>query len=154
MVIVCIQFIGPVIILIYCYGKIVWMLTRRIDATLETNGPTSAGKSGRNNKFFTARTNTIKTMLLVAICFIICWVHDEVYYFMYNLGYDADWDGIYFKFAITMINLNCTVNPFVYLIKYQDYQKALREFFFKNTILTEDSQSSKGMRTETKKECT
>ena len=135
-----IQFIGPVIILIYCYGKIAWILTRRIDSNLENNGRASAAESNINNKFIMARNNTIKTVLLVGICFIVCWVHDEVYYLMYNLGYDADWNGTYFKFCITMIYLNCTVNPFVYLIKYRDYQRALREFCFKKKYSREESQ--------------
>ena len=135
-----IQFIGPVIILIYCYGKIAWILTRRIDSNLENNGRASAAESNINNKFIMARNNTIKTVLLVGICFIVCWVHDEVYYLMYNLGYNADWNGTYFKFCITMIYLNCTVNPFVYLIKYQDYQRTLREFCFKEKYSREESQ--------------
>ena len=45
---------------------------------------------------------------------------------MYNLGYDADWNGIYFQFTVLMVFLNCTVNPFIYLIKYKDYQSALK----------------------------
>ena len=139
--IVSIQFIGPVIILIYCYGKIAWILTRRIDSTLQTDGVASKTENKIKTKFTTARNNTIKTVLLVGICFIACWVNDEVYYLMSNLGYEVDWNGTYFKFCVTMIYLNCTVNPFVYLIKYQDYQKALRDFFLKGDNFTEESQS-------------
>ena len=49
---------------------------------------------------------------------------------MYFLGYDVDWNGLYFRFCIIMVYINCTVNPFVYLIKYQDYQRALKSFCF------------------------
>ena len=45
---------------------------------------------------------------------------------MSNLGYDADWNGPYFKFCIAMVFLNCAVNPFVYLILYQDFHAVLR----------------------------
>ena len=48
---------------------------------------------------------------------------------MYNLGYPLDWDGAYYKFAVLMAFGNCTINPFIYLIKYQDYQRALRSCF-------------------------
>ena len=140
--IVSIQFIGPVIILVYCYGRIAWILTRRIDSTLQTDGVVSKTENKIKTKFTTARNNTIKTVLLVGICFIICWVNDEVYYLMFNLGYEVDWNGTYFKFCVTMIYINCTVNPFVYLIKYQDYQKALRDFFLKGKNFTEKSQSA------------
>ena len=125
---VCIKYIGPVVILIYCYGRIAWILTKRIDYNLKTTTSTSEVKDAIKLKFLKARNNTIKTVLLVGICFIICWVNDEVYYLMYNLGYEADWNGTYFKFCVAMIYLNCTVNPIVYLLSYQDYHKALREF--------------------------
>ena len=114
-----IQFIIPFIILIYCYGRIVWILSRRIDSNLQTSDM-------QTEKFLLARKNTIKTFLLVGLCFVICWSNNQVYYLMYNLGYNADWNGIYFQFTVLMVSLNCTVNPFIYLIKYQDYQSALK----------------------------
>ena len=127
-VMVTVQFIGPVIILVFCYGRIAWTLTRRIDSNLGENTTTSEIYNKVNSKFVKARSNTIKTVLLVGICFIICWVNDEVYLLMYFLGYDVDWNGLYYRFCISMVYINCTVNPFVYLIKYQDYQRALKTF--------------------------
>ena len=146
-IIIFVQFIIPFIILICCYGKIVWMLSQRINTDI-----TDAKNQTKNNedvnvtdqaasadtkkhladlqkdKFQLARRNTIKTLLTVGLCFIICWSQNQVYYLMYNLGYDADWNSIYFQFTVLMVFLNSTVNPFIYLIKYQDYQVALRQF--------------------------
>ena len=146
---VCIQFIGPVIILIYCYGRIAWILTKRIDSNLENTRSTSNVEDAIKSKFLKARNNTIKTVLLVGICFIICWINDEVYYLMYNLGYDADWNGTYFKFCVAMIYLNCTVTPIVYLISYQDYHRALREFCFKSKTHSRDVESTSSVSTNT-----
>ena len=117
-----ILFILPLIILIVCYGRIVWTLHNRIGFN------TAQSQSNQVDKFELARKNTIKTFLLVGLCFIICWSQNQVYYLMYNLGFDADWDGVYYKYTILMIFLNCTVNPFIYLIKYDDYQRALKNF--------------------------
>ena len=61
---------------------------------------------------------------------------------MYNLGYDADWNGTYFKFCVAMIYLNCTVNPFVYLFSYQDYHRALREFCLKQKSAKRDHENT------------
>ena len=49
-----VQFIIPCIILVYCYGRIVWILTRRIDTNLQENGL-------QTEKFLLAKKNTIKT---------------------------------------------------------------------------------------------
>ena len=116
------SFFIPIFILIYCYGRIAWVLTRRIDSKLSS--------IGSNDTFHVARTNTIKTLLTVALCFVICWSSSQIYYLMYNLGYEADFNGTFFNFTVLMTFLNCTVNPFIYLIKYRDYQEALRQCCF------------------------
>ena len=90
-----------------------WILTRRIDTNLQ-------GNNTQTEKFHLARKNTIKTFLLVGLCFVICWSNNSVYYLMYNLGYKADWNSTYLHFTVLMIFLNCTVNPFIYLFKYKD----------------------------------
>ena len=87
------QFIIPFIVLIICYGKIVWVLTRRINTDLikhksamdnsETVSNTTAnGKKMKQiaksvdpgkEKFQLARRNTITILLIVACCYVICW---------------------------------------------------------------------------------
>ena len=123
-------------ILIYCYGRIVWVLSRRLDFTLGNEHIESTNRKERangnavnnaNNKFQLARKNTIKTFALVGLCFVICLSNAHIYYFMYNLGYELDYNGTYYQFTVLMVFLNCTVNPFIYLIKYKDYQEALRQ---------------------------
>ena len=119
-----IQFIIPILILIYCYGRIIWVLEGRVSTKpkrTEDNILTS-----QTNTFQVAKSNTIKTFLLVAVCFVVCWSNNQIYYFMYYLGYPADWSGTYSQFSVLMVFLNCTVNPFIYLIKYKDYKTALR----------------------------
>ena len=140
------QFIIPFTVLIICYGKIVWVLTRRISTDLIK--PKSAMNNTENvsnqtanaqtikqvtgtakDKFQLARRNTIKTLLIVGLCFIICWSQNQIRYLMHNSGYELDFNSTYFQFTILMVFLNCTVNPFIYLIQYRDYKEALRAFF-------------------------
>ena len=117
-----IEFIGPLIILIYCYRRIVWVLTRRIDSTLQ---PTSL----KTDTFQLARKNTLKTFFLISICFVICWSCEQGFYLMFNIGFHVDFHSTFFKVSILMAFINCTINPFVYLIKYKDYQQALKHCF-------------------------
>ena len=111
-----ITFLTPLMIFIFCYGRIVWILTRRIGSGL--SGP-------KNNKFELARTNTIKMLLLVVLGFVICWSSNAIYYLMHNLGFSVNWNSTFYKFTVVMTFLNCTINPFIYLAKYQDFQTAL-----------------------------
>ena len=112
---VIIEFTGPLVILIYCYGRIVWVLTRRIDSELQPS-------SSKTDTFQLARTNTLKTFFMISICFVICWSCEQGFYLMFNIGYNVDFNGTFFKVSILMAFFNCTINPFIYLIKYRDYQ--------------------------------
>ena len=143
LVLMFIQFFIPVMVLIICYSKIVWVLTRRINTDLmktksaidnsefpgaKVNNSIQVKDTGKD-KFELARRNTIKTLLTVGICFIICWSQNQVRYFLYNCGYEIDFNSTYHLFTVLMVFLNCTVNPFIYLVKYRDYQQALKIFF-------------------------
>ena len=136
LVLMFIQFFIPVIILIICYGKIVWVLTQRINTDLIEDKSSKMAKHDIENtgkdKFELARRNTIKTLLIVGLCFIICWSQNQVRYFMHNCGYEIDFRSTYHQVAVLMVFLNCTVNPFIYLIKNRDYQEACRTFFHSN----------------------
>ena len=115
---VIVSFIIPILIMLYCYGRIAWVLTMRIGSRLSS--------TGSDDTFHVARTNTIKTLLTVALCFAICWSNNQIYYLMYNLGFQVDWTSTYYHFTVVMVFLNSTVNPFIYLIKYRDFHDALR----------------------------
>ena len=130
-------------ILIICYGQIIWVLTRRINTDLMKNNSAldnsefSAAnantaiqvKDTGKDMFQLARRNTVKTVLIVGLCFIICWSQNQITYFMYNCGYNINFNSAYHQFTVLMVFRNCTVNPFIYLIKYRDYQEALKIFF-------------------------
>ena len=114
------------------------MLTTRINTDLLHNkskisnieqvNDTNVGNTNKD-KFQLARKNTIQTLLIVRLCFIICWSQNQIEYLMYNLGYPIDYSSNYHKFTVLMVFINCTVNPFIYLIKYRDYQEAFKKCF-------------------------
>ena len=93
----------------------------------------------QKDKFQLARRNTIKTLLIVGCGFIICWTQNQVLYLLYNLGYPVDFNGTYFQYTVLMGFLNCTVNPFIYLAQYRDYQMALKLFLRCNTEISKHS---------------
>ena len=125
-VIICFQFLIPFIIIIYCDAKIVWMLTKRINSGMdlkiknlnEVNITNDNQERNKNNTFQIARRNTIKTLLIVGCCFIICWSQNQFLYLFYNMGYRVDFNNNYFEFTVFMVFLNSTI---------------IRSFTFSNT---------------------
>ena len=93
-VVIFVLFFIPLIILIYCNGRILWILTRRIDLdSSKSDAPSLNNTPATRDTFQLARTNTLKTFLLVGLCFIICWSNNQIYFLMYNLGYEINWNG-------------------------------------------------------------
>ena len=64
---------------------------------------------------------------------------------MYNCGYDLNYNSTYIQFTVLMVFLNCTVNPFIYLIKYNDYQEALRKCFYCSKEKEDDNNLNSSM---------
>ena len=119
--VVFISFLIPLIILIYCYGRILWVLRKRIDSSLD-----KGGMSQSSAKFHKAQKNVIKTLFIVVLFLVFCFTYSEMFYLLYHLGYSMDFNGFHYKFSTVLFFFNCTVNPFIYLVNYRDFQEGLK----------------------------
>ena len=71
----------PVLILIFVYGRIAWVLARKVDEDLTDKGrreqienkAVDKATNVRKRNYELAKRNVIKTLTLVAACFVICW---------------------------------------------------------------------------------
>ena len=127
----------PILILIFVYGRIAWILARKLDNDILTDIQEERQNQGENkmvNKatemrkqnFELAKRNTIKTLVIVGVCFIMCWIGNQIWVLLFNLGWEINWDSPAYQFSVLMICVNCTINPFVYLAQYKEYQNALK----------------------------
>ncbi len=117
----------PMIIIIFCYSSILCMLSKRLNSDiLEETAQSQENLSVARSKIHLARKNVLITLCVVSFFFVLCWSQNGVLFFLFNLGYAPLWGTPYHDFTIFMIFLNCTVNPFVYVVKYKDYQIALK----------------------------
>ena len=128
---VILQYIAPLAVLIYSYGRIVHRLTHKVtpqaaDAKGKTPGATQAPKEDRYQR---ARRNTLKTLAIVALSFVLCWSWNQIYYLMMNLGFPPDFTSPFYHFTVVMVFLNCCINPFIYSLKYEPFQVAAKSLF-------------------------
>ena len=112
----------PLMILVYCYGRILWIIRARIVSNMGSEDVQRA-------KFELARNNLIKTLFIVAFFLVLCYTGIDVFYVYYHFGFEVDWSGVIYHFCLGMYFLSCTINPFIYLVNYKDFQKALMEQF-------------------------
>ncbi|XP_071836819.1 muscarinic acetylcholine receptor M4-like [Apostichopus japonicus] len=76
------------------------------------------------------RFNVIKTLICVALVFIICWTPNQIIYLLYNLGlYDLDFDNGVYVASVLLAFCNIWINPFIYTFQYERFQKGLSKAF-------------------------
>jgi len=74
-----------------------------------------------------AKRNVIKTLAFVSCGFIMCWTWSEVSFFINDLGLvQLDFDGVFYNFTTVMVFTSCCINPVVYGIQYQQFQKGVK----------------------------
>ena len=132
-----IEYLLPLIILVYCYGRILWTIRTRINSKM-------GSKDAQTAKFEVARDNVIKTLLIVFFFFVICFLGNQVYYLCFGLGLEVDQNSGYYNFTVCLYFLNCTINPFIYLVNYRDFQKALMGQFCCRTSGRDNSSDIEG----------
>ncbi len=141
----------PLLTLVAVYGRIAWFLARQITPNVgkNPNGPHLAnpGSEMRNKNFEMAKRSTIKTLLWVALCYIICWTGNQVWLLLFNLGMEMNWNSPLYQTTVFMICVNCVINPFIYLVQYRDYQNQLKKVFCCKKTPRGDLQNSASMNT-------
>ncbi|KAK2140455.1 hypothetical protein LSH36_1348g00028 [Paralvinella palmiformis] len=126
-----IQFIVPIILLIIFYARMIVVLRMRIRPPPVAAG--GAGASGEGGPTMArARRNVIKTLGIVAFCFVFCWIWNQIYFLLFNLGYGRiDFLGVFYHFTVVMVFANCCINPFIYVAKYEQFQKTMRHLLLR-----------------------
>ena len=136
-VIVAVQYFIPITILILAYGQIILTLHRKAtegisdakDKTENGNRKSSVNVDPREAKMRRARQNVIKTLIIVGVCFIVCWGPNQFLYLFSNIGIAVDFTSIYYHWTVMMTSLNCCINPIIYTCKYEQFKKCLKRLF-------------------------
>ena len=124
-----VQYILPLVVITFAYGRIAQKLSGRVKVAQESAKPESAVAKDKDALWSRARRNTIKTLAIVALCFVLCWSCNQIYYMMMNLGYPADYSSPFYHFTVIAVFLNSCINPIVYCLKFEQFQQAAKVLF-------------------------
>ena len=133
------QYFIPLGVMAFCYGRMIIFIRRR----------PALGSSRSDQKMARASNNILKTLILVCAAFAICWVNNQVYFLMFNIGYPVDFNGTYFHFTVIMVFLNCCINPFIYCFKYHSFQEQVLRMYCGRKQIKGDATVSRSQATAT-----
>ncbi len=69
-----------------------------------------------------AKLNVLKTSVSLSLLFLLCWVCNIMYFFLYSISVFHTFVSPFYHFSVFMSNLTCCVNPFCYALQYKDFQ--------------------------------
>lgn len=78
-------------------------------------------------KYLGARRNTIRMLILVCLCFILCWSWNQFFYLAFNVGVKVDFSSAYYQFSVVAVFFNCCLNPVIYLTQYDEFKAAVKK---------------------------
>ena len=89
------------------------------------NAP-SLPQTGRRERLAKCSRNIVKTLLTSSVCFFVCWVWNQSFFLLFNLGYPVDYNGYFYHFTVYMVLLNIALNPLIYTVRYRQFQHCVR----------------------------
>jgi hypothetical protein len=126
----------PVCIFVFAYARMIRVLQRKrvgqhgtnISNTV-TNNSITVPTIHPSNSLARAQRNLTKTVVLVSVGFVFCWSWSQWFYTLYAAGMSVKFTEGYYDFSIVMISLHCCINPFIYIINYDQFRAAVRKIF-------------------------
>ena len=109
---------------LYCYGRIIHAVrkqTKVIEVQQASHPQTSAG----NIQNLRIQINTIKTMIIVSILFVVSWLPSNVYILLFQLNLNITFRNDVYYSSLFLAFLNVCMNPFIYATKYDLVRKQL-----------------------------
>lgn len=153
---VVIEFFIPLLIMILAYSKMAISILKKAKGVGVNSGQLfrGAGPSGHSQNHNTAASglssqnlpsqkmqqagrNILKTLILISICFVICWAGNQTIFLLFYFGYPTKFNGIFYNVSVYLVFANCCTNPFIYAFKYKHFQKQLAALFGRKKVAPE-----------------
>ena len=117
------QYFIPLFIFTFAYARIALVLRHG----LRTTGDNGVhGRSDRREeRMLEASRKVFKTLLTVSVSFVVCWSPNQILYVMFNFGVRVDFESTLYYVSIILAVLNCCVNPIIYSLRYEEFQREL-----------------------------
>ncbi len=117
------KFLVPIAIMVYSYGRILRVVNSKVAPAASVHG----GQPSGSQQYVTARRKAVEMLILVVACFFLCWVWNQVFFLAFNLGAPLELNSAFYQFSVIAVYFNSCINPFIFIFKYEEFKKGLRE---------------------------
>ena len=118
-------FIFPLIIFIYCYGRMVVVMKRQMRVMAGHNVEGSSQMTASQAQSKRIKWNIIKTMIIVTVVFIVCWLPYNFLFLILTVAPQSGNLAVGYYPAVFVVYLNICMNPFIYALKHEGVKHQL-----------------------------
>jgi hypothetical protein len=128
-----VNFFVPVGVFIACYGHMLAVTRRRqrvlVNCHMSLDEADIKVQYRRTLRLTTTQTNLTKTMVIVSVCFAVCWAPSHIHYFLttFEVFPELRFHGRMYRIVTYIALSNVCVNPFVYGFKYEDFRREAKK---------------------------
>ena len=134
-----VQFTIPLLIMIFCYIRIFLVFTG-----CHQEAGSDAIASNADQFRSKARENILKTLVAVCVAFFLCWVWNQVFFLLLNLGLNVSMSSPFYPFSVAAGHANCAINPLIYAARYTEFRRAFVRLVRRGKVGTEGDSSALG----------
>ena len=135
---VCVSFLMPFVIMVFLYVLMIEVIKSKNIVNVTSN---QTQQNSQQNKTNTKTRNILKTLALITLVFIICYIPNNVLYLIFLTGKDDVLAGHFYTFTIYLLFLNCCINPVIYSAQYKDFQIQAKKLFSRRVADLTEGQS-------------
>jgi len=129
-------FVVPVVVFVYCYGRILVVMRRQIRVMAAHDAGGSSQVNAAQTQSKRVKWNVIKTMILVSVAFVVvildsvafvvCWFPTSIYFYVVDSSIQSTSDMFAGYYATLFLSyLYICMNPFIYAVKHEGVKEKL-----------------------------
>ena len=113
----------PVGVMAFAYSRMYSAIRSKVQPNPDDNNTSNAQSAGSTDKMEIASKNILKMLVGVCAAYFICWVPNQTFFFLLNIGVSLDLASFFFHFTVMMAFLNSCINPFIYGFSYTPFKQ-------------------------------
>ena len=135
----------PVAVMVVCYLRMIRALYRSSKSFKSTPGQTNS------KKLHAAQMNLFQTCLIMLIVFLACWLTSQSAVLMYILDRYPGLSNDHYSIGHLMVLINSEINPYIWAIRYDEFQKQLIHLFGLGRCVVKENKSKINIPHESKR---
>ena len=143
-----IQMVILLLVILVCYPWMARTLKGSVAATTSTLPSLTPSELARQEKNMKMSRSVTKTMFILSLCFVICWLPNQASYLLYLMGHPINISSFEFHITIYMMYLNLCINPIIYMAKHPQFRKAIKVVILRHTDEDKDNGTGKSSETQ------